>query len=73
MARVNVYLPDHLARDVLEADLNVSAIAQEALRAVLDARRRHDWLDDVRHLPSTGASHAEALESLDAARDELGT
>ena len=33
MARVNIYLPDDLARRAREADLNVSGIAQEALEA----------------------------------------
>ena len=72
MARVNVYLPDELAHAVREADLNVSAIAQEALRAELAAQRQHAWLDEVRRLPPTGITHEEALAALDAAREELG-
>ncbi|SRR6266540_7369109 len=36
--RVNIYLPTDLAEEVRAADLNVSQIAQEALRAELDRR-----------------------------------
>ena len=36
MAKVNVYLPDDLERDVRDAGLAVSPICQEALRAALD-------------------------------------
>lgn len=35
MARVNVYLPDELAAQVREADVNVSALTQEALQTEL--------------------------------------
>lgn len=72
MARVNVYLPDDLAEAARAADLNVSAITQDALRAELAARHRRAWLDDVRRLPPTGISHDVALAALDDAREELG-
>lgn len=71
MGRVNVYLPDDLADEVRRSGLNVSAVAQEALRAALAARRLSDWLDDVLRLPPTGITHEEALTALTAARAEL--
>lgn len=71
MARVNVYLPDHLAAAAREANLNVSAVTQRALKEALAARRTDDWLAS---LPDSvaGATHADVLVALDSARDELG-
>ena len=72
MARVNVYLPDELAAASRAAGLNVSRIAQDALRAALDSAATSTWLDDVRALPPTGVSHDVALDATRAAREELG-
>jgi len=72
MARVNVYLPDGLARQVKEADLNVSAITQKALEHALAAQATNAWLATLDDLPPAGVSHEQALAALDAARDELG-
>ena len=47
MARVNVYLPDGLARRAREAGLNVSGIAQEALERELSIRDTNSWLDSL--------------------------
>lgn len=71
MARVNVYLPDHLAAAVREADLNVSSIAQEALAAALFARETDRWLDDIAGLRPTAVTHAQVLDAMEAARAEL--
>lgn len=71
MARVNVYLPDDLAAEVKRAELNVSRITQQAVRAELRASDVSRWLDRVRTLPSTGTSHAKVIEALDSARDEF--
>ncbi len=73
MARVNVYLPDDLAEAARAADLNVSAITQDALRAELAARHQRAWLEDVRRLSPTGIGHDAALAALDDAREELGS
>jgi post-segregation antitoxin (ccd killing protein) len=71
MARVNVYLPDDLAAAVRKAGLNVSGIAQEALTAALAARDTDRWLDSIAALRPTAVTHAQVLEALHAARDEL--
>lgn len=71
MARVNVYLPDPLARAVREAGINVSRIAQEALADALAARDTVQWLEDIGRLDPTGASHGDVLRALQAARDEF--
>lgn len=70
MARVNIYLPYDLAAEAKAAGLNVSGIAQEALRAELAARRVAAWLDGVAALPPTGVTHEQVLAALDEARRE---
>jgi post-segregation antitoxin (ccd killing protein) len=51
MARINIYLPDDLADRVRAADINVSAIAQDALERELKATSLLEWLQEVGHLP----------------------
>lgn len=74
VARLNVYLPDDLAAKAKEAGLNLSAVAQEAVRRTLAERSTDTWLATL----TTGAStqhvaHDRALDALDAARDEAAT
>ena len=47
MTRVNIYLPRDLAESAREADINVSAIAQEALELELRRRSLLTWLEEV--------------------------
>jgi post-segregation antitoxin (ccd killing protein) len=70
MARVNIYLPDDLAREAKAAGLNISGIAQEALRTALASRRVAAWLDDIARLPPTGVTHEQVIAALDEARRE---
>jgi post-segregation antitoxin (ccd killing protein) len=72
MARINVYLPDELARRVKGAGLNVSSIAQEALRKALSESDVDDWLDGLDRLPATGVDHQAVLAALEEARLEFG-
>jgi post-segregation antitoxin (ccd killing protein) len=72
MARVNVYLPDDLVDEVRAAGLNVSSVAQDALRQELQCRRADDWLGRMKRLPRTALTHDESLTAIDAARAELG-
>ncbi|HCP62546.1 MAG TPA: antitoxin [Actinobacteria bacterium] len=72
MARVNVYLPDELAAEAREAGLNVSSVAQEALRREIAARRSSEWVKRALAVRPAGVSHEEALSALHAARDEMG-
>lgn len=73
MARVNVYLPEELVEEVRAAGLNVSNVAQRALRRELTRHRSEDWLDRVRSFPRTSVSHEEALDAVETARSELGS
>ena len=70
IARVNVYLPDDLAERARAARLNVSAIAQEALRSRLAREATDRWLERVAELPRHDIAHARVIEALDAAREE---
>ena len=45
MARVNVYLPDELAREARDAGLSISALTQRALEAELARRSTEAWVD----------------------------
>ena len=72
MARVNVYLPDELAEQARAADLNVSGLAQDAIRRALNARAVNEWLDDLALLPSAGIDPAVVREAVRAAKDEFG-
>jgi post-segregation antitoxin (ccd killing protein) len=71
MARIKVYLPDGLAEEVSKADLNVSKLAQEALRSALMASKANRWLDDVAALGPTGVDHDTVLEAVIAAKHDL--
>jgi post-segregation antitoxin (ccd killing protein) len=73
MSRVNIYLPDDLARRAREARLNVSGIAQAALERELRVQDLAQWLEDVRSAPPlAGVSHEEAVAALDEVRAEAG-
>jgi post-segregation antitoxin (ccd killing protein) len=71
MARVNIYLPDDLAREARAAGLNISKVTQEALRSALASRRVAAWLDGIARLPPTGVTHEQAMAALDEARAEM--
>jgi post-segregation antitoxin (ccd killing protein) len=70
MARVNIYLPDELAEQVREADINVSAVARSALENELAARATNAWIARIRALPRANVSHEQVIAALDAAREE---
>jgi post-segregation antitoxin (ccd killing protein) len=72
MARVNVYLPDDLADAARAAGLNVSSVAQEALRDRLRARGTSTWLEALASLPAAGITHEQVVAALDGLRAEQG-
>ncbi len=72
MARVNVYLPDELAREARAAGLNISKVAQEALSDTLAHNETDHWLDRLDRLPRENVSHAGVIDAIDEARLELG-
>ena len=75
MARVNIYLPDDLAKRAREAELNVSGIAQEALERALSINATNAWLESVLADPplaGLGLTHADVIAALDEVRAEAG-
>jgi post-segregation antitoxin (ccd killing protein) len=72
MARVNVYLPDHLAQQARAAGLNISAVTQEALRGALNRGETDRWLQRLEALPRLGVPHERVMAALDDARAEFG-
>ena len=72
MARVNVYLPDELADEARAAGLNVSAVAQAALRAELAGQATSAWVRRVAARPGSGVAHERVVEVLDAVRSDEG-
>ena len=72
MARVNVYLPDELAARAKQADLNLSALTQDALRSALRARDTDTWLDGLT-AAAPSVDHDRALAALDESRDDPAT
>lgn len=71
MTRVNVYLPDDLAQQARAAGLNISGVAQEALRGALRRSETDRWLDGLDAGPRLGVVHERVIEALDGARSEL--
>ena len=51
MTRVNIYLPRDLAENARAAEINVSAVAQEALEQELRRRSFVTWAEEVGALP----------------------
>lgn len=72
MARVNVYLPDELAKRARSAGINVSAVAQDAIRGALARSETEVWLNRLERLPHTDLAHETVITALDEARDEVG-
>jgi len=74
MARLNVYLPDDLAAEVRDAGLNLSAVTQDDARRSLAARSTDAWLATLRRpAASARVTHDQALDALDAVREERPT
>lgn len=72
MARVNVYLPDEMARAARTAGLNISKVTQEALSENLARKETDGWLDRLEALPHTEVPHERVIAAIDEARAELG-
>lgn len=74
VTRVNVYLPDELPADAEKAGINLSATTQEAVRRTLAELSTDDLLAEIAATASTvQVSHDQAMDALEAARDEAST
>jgi post-segregation antitoxin (ccd killing protein) len=72
IARVNVYLPDELAERARAAGLNISGVAQDALRGALMRAETDSWLDRLDARPRAEIAPGRVIDAVDAAREELG-
>jgi post-segregation antitoxin (ccd killing protein) len=63
LARVNVYLPDDLVEAARAAHLNVSRLAQEAIRHELAGRTTTAWLRTVRQIRPSRVTHDEVARA----------
>ena len=72
MAVVSLHLPDDLVEQARAAGLNMSMLAEEAIRGALYARALNEWLDDRASLPPGGIDPAIVKEAVRAAKDEFG-
>lgn len=71
MARVNVYIPDELANEARQAELNVSGLTQAAIQEALNEKSVGQWLDKIALRKPTGISHRIARSAVNAAKGEL--
>jgi len=71
MPRLTVYVPEDLAEWARAADVNVSRLAQDALRA--ERRRRdHDaWLAGLERRPARRLASQRIVDAVSEVRDEL--
>ncbi|MXZ51778.1 MAG: antitoxin [Acidimicrobiaceae bacterium] len=72
MASVVVNLPDELVAQARAAGLNMSMVAEDAIRDALYARTVNEWLGDLASLPPGGIDPAIVQEAVSSAKDELG-
>ncbi|HYN33413.1 MAG TPA: type II toxin-antitoxin system CcdA family antitoxin [Ilumatobacteraceae bacterium] len=71
MARVNVYLPDQLAAQAKDAQLNVSALTQDAIRSTLAAAATDAWLAGLAELDRPDIDPETVARSIAETKDEL--
>ena len=72
MVLVSLHLPDDLVEQARNADLDISELAQDAIRRALDVRAVNEWLDELASLPSAGIDPAVVKEAVRSAKDEFG-
>ena len=73
MARVNVYLPDKLAREWRLAGLNISRITQVAVEREVGWWRCDMWLRRVAVQRGSAVSHRDVLGALGALGEDAET
>lgn len=71
MSRMNVYVPDELAKAARDSGLNISALTQEAIAAALRRSATTTWLATLPTTPTSGIDHEQAMDALERARDDL--
>ena len=72
MVLVSLHLPDGLVEEARAADLDMSRLAQDAIRRALDAHAVNEWLDDLASLESIDVDYDLVKQAVTAAKDEFG-
>jgi post-segregation antitoxin (ccd killing protein) len=54
------------------AGVSISAVTQDALRAILGAVDTERWLDRLEQLPRSNVAHESVIAALDDAREDFG-
>lgn len=72
MARLNVYVPDDMAKEAKAAKINVSAITQHGLARALATRNFTQWVDSLDQLDPVHLAKSDVEAALDDARSEFG-
>ena len=72
MVLVSLHLTDDLVEQARAADLDVSQLAQDAIRRALNARAVNEWLYDLASRPSLGIDPAVVKEAVRSAKDDFG-
>ena len=67
-----MHLPDDLVEQARTAGLNMSMVAEDAIRDALYARAVNEWQDDRESLPPGGIDPAIVKEAVRSAKDEFG-
>lgn len=70
MPRVNVYLPDELAKAARPLGLNLSQVLQTALQERLESVRLDAWLGQLDTPAEVGRSHGATRVGLEAIERE---
>ena len=69
---VSLHLPDDLVEQARAADLDISGLAQDAIRRALDAHAVNEWLDDLASLKPIDVDYDLVKQAVTAAKDEFG-
>lgn len=72
MAHVSLQFPVDLVEQARAAGLDISGLAQDAIRRALDVHAVNEWLDDLASLPSLGIDPTIVKEAVRAAKDDFG-
>ena len=73
MVRLTIHLSEKLAQQVRESDLDVSQIAQEALRHEVAVRQTNHMLDTIAASRTASVPHEVISAAVNKAKDDLET
>jgi post-segregation antitoxin (ccd killing protein) len=72
MAKVTIYMPDELLVAAKDAGLNISGLAQHAVRVALRSAKTDAWLEELRRCPRSTVRSEDVDRTLREVRDRWG-